>query len=41
MRVSHSTQTAIVQFGDPACAAAQEHVEFRIWSFHFSFGDSS
>ena len=35
MKVSHSTQTAILQLVDPACAAAQEHVETRIWNFHF------
>ena len=35
MKVSHSTQTAIFQLVDPACAAAQEHVETRIWNFHF------
>ena len=35
MKVSHSTRTAILQLVDPACAAAQEHVETRIWNFHF------
>ena len=35
MKVSHSTQTAILQLVDPACAAAQEHIETRIWNFHF------
>ena len=35
MKVSHSTITAILQLVDPACAAAQEHVESRIWNFHF------
>ena len=34
MKVSHSTRTAILQLVDPACAAAQEHVEARIWNFH-------
>ena len=34
-KVSHSTRTAILQLVDPACAAAQEHVETRIWNFHF------
>ena len=33
--VWHSTQTAILQLVDPACAAAQEHVETRMWNFHF------
>ena len=28
--VHDSTRTAIKQFEDPACAAAQEHVETRI-----------
>ena len=37
MKVSHSTRTANLQLVDPACAAAQEHVETRIWNFHFSF----
>ena len=32
---SHSTRTANLQLVDPACAAAQEHVETRIWNFHF------
>ena len=35
MKVSHSTRTAILQFVYPACAAAQEQVETRIWDFHF------
>ena len=35
VKVSHSTRTAILQLVDPACAAAQEHVETRIWNFHF------
>ena len=35
VKVSHSTQTANLQLVDPACAAAQEHVETRIWNFHF------
>ena len=35
MKVSHSTRTAILQLVDPYCAAAQEHVETRIWNFHF------
>ena len=35
MKISHSTRTAILQLVDPACAAAQEHVETRIWNFHF------
>ena len=35
MKVPHSTQTTILQLVDPACAAAQEHVETRIWNFHF------
>ena len=35
MKVSHSKQTAILQFVDPACTAAQEHVAPRIWNFHF------
>ena len=30
---SHSTRTANLQLVDPACAAAQEHVETRIWNF--------
>ena len=33
MNVSHSTRTAILQFIDPSCAAAKEHVETRICSF--------
>ena len=28
-------RSANLQLVDPACAAAQEHVETRIWSFHF------
>ena len=35
VQVSHSTRTAILQLVDPAGAAAQEHVETRIWNFHF------
>ena len=35
MKVSHSTRTTILQLVDPACAAAQEQVETRIWNFHF------
>ena len=35
MKVSHSTRTTILQLVDPACAAAQEHVETRIWNFNF------
>ena len=35
MKVSHSTRTANLQLVDLACAAAQEHVETRIWNFHF------
>ena len=35
MKVPHSTRTTILQLVDPACAAAQEHVETRIWNFHF------
>ena len=35
MKVSHSTRTAILQLVDPACAAAQEYIETRIWNFHF------
>ena len=35
MKVSHSTRTTILQLVDPACAAAQEHVETIIWNFHF------
>ena len=38
MKVSHSTRTAILQLVDPAGAAAQEHVETRIWNFHFLSG---
>ena len=34
-KVSHSTQTAILQLVDPACTAAREHIETRIWNFHF------
>ena len=35
MKVSHSTRTAILQLVDPACAAAQKHVETRICNFYF------
>ena len=35
VKVSHSTRTTILQLVDPACAAAQEHVETRIWNFIF------
>ena len=35
MKVSHSTRTTILQLVDPACTAAEEHVETRIWNFHF------
>ena len=35
VKVPHSTRTTILQLVDPACAAAQEHVETRIWNFHF------
>ena len=35
MKVPHSTGTTILQLVDPACAAAQEHVETRIWNFQF------
>ena len=35
LKVSHSTRTANLQLVDPACAAAQEHVETRIWNFIF------
>ena len=35
VKVSHSTRTVILQLVDPACAVAQEHVETRIWNFHF------
>ena len=35
MKVPHSTRTTILQLVDPAYAAAQEHVETRIWNFHF------
>ena len=35
MKVSHSTQTGILKLVDPACAAAQEHIETGIWIFHF------
>ena len=31
----NSTRTAILQLVDPACAAAHEHVETRIWNFRF------
>ena len=37
MKVPHSTRTTILQLVDPACAAAQEHVETRIWNFHLFF----
>ena len=33
MKVSHSTRTVILQLVGPACAAAQEHVETRIFIF--------
>ena len=33
MKVSHSTRTAFLHLVDPTCAAAQEHVETRIWNF--------
>ena len=35
VKVPHSTRTTILQLVDPTCAAAQEHVETRIWNFHF------
>ena len=35
VKVSHSTRTTILQLVDPACTAAQEHVETRIWNFQF------
>ena len=35
VKVPHCTRTTILQLVDPACAAAQEHVETRIWNFHF------
>ena len=35
MKVLHSTRTTILQLVDPACAAAQQHVETRIWNFLF------
>ena len=35
MKVPHTTRTTILQLLDPAYAAAQEHVETRIWNFHF------
>ena len=35
MKVAHSTRTTILQLVDPVCAAAQEHVETRIWNLHF------
>ena len=35
VKVPHSTRTTILQLADPACAAAQEHVETRIWNFIF------
>ena len=34
LKVSHSTQSAILQLVDPACTAAREHIETRIWNFH-------
>ena len=36
VKVPHSTRTTILQLVDPACAAAQEQVETRIWNFIFS-----
>ena len=35
VKVSHSTRTTILQLVDPVCAAAQEHVETRIWNYQF------
>ena len=35
VKVAHSTRTAILQLVYFACLAAQEHVETRIWNFHF------
>ena len=35
VKVPHSTRTTILQLVDPAYATAQEHVETRIWNFHF------
>ena len=35
MKVWHSTRTAILQLVDPACLAALERVETRIWNFRF------
>ena len=35
VKVPHSTRTTILQLVDPARAAAQEHIETRIWNFHF------
>ena len=35
VKVQHSTRITILQLVDPACAATQEHVETRIWNFHF------
>ena len=34
MKVPHSTRTTLLELVDPAYAAAQEHVETRIWNFH-------
>ena len=38
MKVPHSTRTTILQLVDPACAAAQEHVETRIFSTKLRLG---
>ena len=35
VKAPHSTRTTILQLVDPACAAAKEHVETRIWNFIF------
>ena len=35
VKVPHSTRTTILQLVDPACAAAQEHAETKIWNFSF------
>ena len=35
VKLSHSPRTTILQLVDSAYAAAQEHVETRIWNFHF------
>ena len=35
VKVPHSTRTAMLQLVDPACAAARENAETRIWNFHF------